>query len=203
MPKLNERLSNWDALHSCFCGYWSWTPGRNVYDHIGADRARSYANAGACKVCGYDLTRSPLDNLKALTANDWVGVVKGSCLYTEAGFAIPEGATCEFVNCNLDNVTLPRGVTVTGGSHRLVKRQNDGGDWVCDWATAQPVAPTDIKTRLREGINVDPAKLPAKRLTDEQIKAAEQKRLDALELAQTEAKATELRAKMAVVEGVR
>ena len=76
MPKLNERLSNWDALHSCFCGYWSWTPGRNVYDHIGADRARSYANAGACKVCGYDLTRSPLDNLKALTANDWVGVVK-------------------------------------------------------------------------------------------------------------------------------
>ena len=107
------------------------------------------------------------------------------------------------MNCNLDNVTLPRGVTVTGGSHRLVKRQNDGGDWVCDWATAQPVAPTDIKTRLREGINVDPAKLPAKRLTDEQIKAAEQKRLDALELAQTEAKATELRAKMAVVEGVR
>jgi hypothetical protein len=40
------------------------------------------------------------------------------------------GAT--FVNCNLDNVLIPPGNTVIGGTQRRYQAQSDGQDWIVD-----------------------------------------------------------------------
>jgi len=152
----------------------------------------------ACETCGYDLTRTPMANLEAIPAKDWTGIVKGSCLYAEAGFTVPEGADCELLNCNADNVRVPVGVKITGGCHRLIKQQNDRGDWSCDWTSEAPVEPLDKMRRLIEGLNVDPAEIPAKRLTDEEVKVTDERIADEQELADAEEKVTELTAKLAL-----
>ena len=102
MPELNERLSGWDAMHSCFCGRWSKSPkrDRDTYERPGEGKwARIFAdleNVTACEVCGYDLTRTPLENLKALTAKDWSGsLIKGSCFYADDHIALDWNALKE------------------------------------------------------------------------------------------------------------
>lgn len=209
MPKLNERLSHWDALHSCFCGRWQASPkAGHLYERSGEGKfSRIFADVEkvtACEVCGYDLTREPLENLKALTAKDWSGaIIKGSCFYAQAGWQLPEGITdCEFVACNLDNVSLPvdaKGITITGGTHKRIKEQTDRADWVCDWTTEAPIEPVDLKRRIREGENTDPSKLPVTKLTDEELYAIEQKRLDERERAEARAKVATLTAKLKAV----
>jgi hypothetical protein len=158
----------------------------------------------ACEVCGYDLTRTPLENLKALTAKDWSGsLIKGSCFYAEAGWQLPDGITdCEFADCNLDNVSLPadaKGITITGGTAKCLRVQNDLALWECDPKTGAPVKPVDYKARLLDGRNVDPAKLPAEKLTQEDMDAIEEKRKDERELAEAQAKVSKLTAKLAAV----
>lgn len=37
-----------------------------------------------------------------------------------------------FYNCNLDNVFIPEGNTVIGGSQRRYEVQDDGKDWIVD-----------------------------------------------------------------------
>ena len=193
MPELNERLSFWDALNACFCGRWQASPKRGVlYERQGDGGQFERIFVGdlkACEGCGYNLTRTPLENLQAIPAEEWTGIVKGSCLYSETPWQLPEGIKgCTFERCNMDNVRLPedaRGVRIEGGCHLRIKVQNDQGDWVCDWATEAPIEPTDKATRLAEGRNVDPAKLPAEPLTDEQVQAeqdalAKQRELDEL-----------------------
>jgi hypothetical protein len=210
MPELNERLSGWDAMHSCFCGRWSKSPkrDRDTYERPGEGKwARIFAdleNVTACEVCGYDLTRTPLENLKALTAKDWSGsLIKGSCFYAEAGWQLPDGITdCEFADCNLDNVSLPadaKGITITGGTAKCLRVQNDLALWECDPKTGAPVKPVDYKARLLDGRNVDPAKLPAEKLTQEDMDAIEEKRKDERELAEAQAKVSKLTAKLAAV----
>jgi len=205
MTELNKRLSGWDAMHACFCGRWSKSPKRDrmTYERSGEGKwARVFADVehvDACEVCGYDLTQEPLDNLKALKAEDWTGEIRGACLYTEAGFSIPDGADCEFVGCNLDNAVVPKTATVTGGTNKRIMLQNDRAAWVCDWKTGAPIEPLDKKRRLLEGENVDPAKLPAKPLTDEEIKAAEQQKADTQELAEAQEKVATLTAKLEAV----
>ena len=173
MPELNERLSGWDAMHSCFCGRWSKSPkrDRDTYERPGEGKwARIFAdleNVTACEVCGYDLTRTPLENLKALKPEDWTGEIRGSCLYTEGGFTVPDGADAKFVNCNLDNVSVPKSATIVGGSNKVLRVQNDLQLWICDPKTLAPMKPVDEKSRLLAGINTDPAKLPAEKLTVE------------------------------------
>lgn len=45
----------------------------------------------------------------------------------------PDGATgATFVNCNLDNCLIPGGSTVSGGSQRRFRAQQDGLDWLLD-----------------------------------------------------------------------
>lgn len=213
MPKLNERLSHWDALHSCFCGRWQASPKTgHLYERSGVNDGKakfsrifaSVEKVTACEVCGYDLTREPLENLKALTAKDWSGaLVKGSCFSSESGWQLPEGiADCEFQGCNLDNVRLPadtKGITLTDCTRKRIIIQNDRADWVCDWKTELPIEPLDLKRRIREGENIDPAKLPAAKLTDEELKAIEQKRTGERDLVAAQEKVSELTAKLAAV----
>lgn len=211
MPKLNERLSHWDAMHSCFCGRWQKSPKKgHLYERSGvndggAKFSRIFAgDLKVCEVCGYDLTLEPMENLKALTAKDWSGaLVKGSCFYAESGWQLPEGiADCEFVGCNLDNVALAmdaKGITLADCTRKRIIIQNDRAEWVCDWKTEAPIEPVDLKRRLRDGENVDPAKLPAVKLTAEELKAIEQKRRDERDLAEAQAKVSELTVKLAEV----
>lgn len=37
-----------------------------------------------------------------------------------------------FINCNLDNVLMPSGNTIIGGTHRRFQAQEDGLDWELD-----------------------------------------------------------------------
>jgi hypothetical protein len=211
MPKLNERLSHWDALNGCFCGRWQKSPKKgHLYERSGVSDggvkfSRIFAgDLKVCEVCGYDLTREPMENLKAMTAKDWSGaLVKGSCFYAESGWQLPGGIVdCEFQGCNLDNVSLPvdaKGIAFTACSRKRIITQNDRADWVCEWKTEAPIEPVDIKRRIREGENTDPAKLPVAKLTDEELKALEQKRRDERELAEAQAKVSELTVKLAEV----
>jgi len=222
---INEKLSNWDALHTCFCGRWQWQPSparspdgicyeRNdasdtqlstkvrtwrAIDEEGNPRTWEHIGPKACEVCGYDLTRTPRQNIKAITPEEWAaGVVVNTCLAHEGAAVdiLPEGVAVQFDGCNLTNVALraehamlPVGRALDGKavslravacSHNRVAVQNDGRDWVCRWkasegkAEGSPVQPIDYKASLLEGRNVDPAALPDKPLTSEELKAEQQ-----------------------------
>lgn len=70
-----------------------------------------------------------------------------------------------FKRCNLDNVYVPPGNTITDdagiqSSHRRIRIQNDLEDWVVDEIGA-PKEPLDIKRFEELGKSVDPRDIPA------------------------------------------
>lgn len=219
---INRRLSHWSALTQCPCGRWTFqpSPGRSPdgvcwerYDDatglyvrtwraIGAGATRTYEFVGPerCDRCGWDLTKSPRDNIRAMDPREWQqGIVVGSNLGHEGAEPVdilPDGVAIEFDGCNLTNVVLrgehtmlPVGRALDGKavspravacSHNRVVVQNDGRDWVCTWKSSEgkaegsPVQPTDYKAALLEGRNVDPAALPDRPLTSDELKAEQQ-----------------------------
>lgn len=83
-------------------------------------------------------------------------VVYGSCFSQE----IPDnhifsedmkGVT--FVKCNLDNVFIPEGNTVTHSTQRRFKVQNDLNDWEID-ENNEPVRPIDFHIYEKRGLEV-------------------------------------------------
>lgn len=70
-----------------------------------------------------------------------------------------------FVNCNLDNVYIPPGNTVIGGSQRRFRVQNDLRDWLID-ENNKPIEPLDKEYWESEGYSVDPKDIPDKPLKD-------------------------------------
>lgn len=82
---------------------------------------------------GQDLSKEP--------AEDFTGEIKGSCFAQEflEGDELPDsgGKTIfpaitgvTFTNCNLDNVYVPPGNTVSGGCKRTLQANGDGKDWI-------------------------------------------------------------------------
>lgn len=62
-------------------------------------------------------------------------IIYMSSLYNEQPDSriFPSGMTgTTFINCNLDNLIIPPGNTVIGGSHIRFKAQEDGFDWELD-----------------------------------------------------------------------
>lgn len=112
---------------------------------------------------------------KLLDADDLNDVVIiGSCFYQVClvdhegeplMHIFPEdmrGAT--FIECNLDNVYVPPGNTVDSSCSRLkAKYMNDGENWILDDNLA-PVEPVRKTSLLALGENVDPARIPSKRI---------------------------------------
>lgn len=160
MP-INETLSYWDALHTCYCGRWRWQPsparskGGIAYERAGrkeqGEPPRVFAHrvdVSACEVCGYDLTSTPRDNLAAIPPEEWAkGEIVGSSFSHECEVAdfLPAGVDIAFARCVLDNVVLPGRASMAGKSkhwqgvvcsHDRIIRQNDGRDWVCRWKAA-------------------------------------------------------------------
>ncbi len=59
----------------------------------------------------------------------------GSCFSQERPDTIvfpPDLIGVTFIDCNLDNCTIPDGNTVQGGSRRRILVQGDGFDWIVD-----------------------------------------------------------------------
>jgi len=65
-----------------------------------------------------------------------------------------------FVNCNLDNVLIPVGVIIRGGSQRRYKVQNDGNDWIVS-KQDKPLEPINAKQFIKRGLPIpDPKDIP-------------------------------------------
>ena len=95
-------------------------------------------------------------------------VIYGSCFSKETpDFVVfPDdmfGVT--LINCNLDNVFIPLGNTVIGGSQRQFKVQNDLEDWVVD-GTLKPVEPINKEIFILKGISIDPKDIPETKLDE-------------------------------------
>ena len=75
----------------------------------------------------------------------------------------PEDMTdVTFVACNLDNVYIPEGNMVIGGSMKEFKVQNDGEDWVID-DQGQPVEPINKEAFEAVGVSTKPEDIPSKK----------------------------------------
>ena len=100
--------------------------------------------------------------------------IKGSCFYQDwkEGESVvkdifPDGMVgVEFKNCNIDNLFIPVGNTVVGGTNKKIKEQNDKEDWVLN-DSLEPVEPITKEIRLKAKVpmNIDPKKLPKKKFT--------------------------------------
>jgi hypothetical protein len=98
-----------------------------------------------------------------LKATDLNGaIIFGSCFSQE----IPDtkifpndmiGVT--FYNCNLDDVFIPAGNIVVGGTQRKFKVQNDREDWLLN-DDLTPKEPINKEEYLKLGLSVDPKGLP-------------------------------------------
>ena len=66
-------------------------------------------------------------------SKDFEGEIVGSCFYHEGELSeiFPKDIQATFINCNLDNVIIPAGCKVIGGTNKEIKAV-DGADWVCD-----------------------------------------------------------------------
>lgn len=93
-------------------------------------------------------------------------VIYGSCFSSEVPdadiFGSIKGAT--FIVCNLDNVLIPPGNTVLGGSQIRFKAQNDLNDWIVD-ATDTPVKPIDYIQFEKAGLPMPlPEDIPSEKV---------------------------------------
>jgi hypothetical protein len=80
----------------------------------------------------------------------------------------PDGMTgVIFRECNLDNVFVPEGNHIEGGSNRAIKVQNDLEDWLVD-SKGDPVEPLHKEKFLEAGVSIDPADIPQFELNREQ-----------------------------------
>ena len=97
-------------------------------------------------------------NLKDIEASDFTGTIRNSCFYQENNpysDIFPDGIICTFENCNLDNVNVPKGCKVIGGTNKMIKVQNDGNDWIVD-EKLEPTIPVCPQILLKNGQSTDP-----------------------------------------------
>lgn len=93
-------------------------------------------------------------------------IIYASCFSQENpdSHIFPEDMTgVMFYNCNLDNVYIPPGNTVIGGSQRRFKVQNDLRDWEID-GTDTPKEVINKEYWISQGYSVDPKDIPATKL---------------------------------------
>lgn len=94
------------------------------------------------------------------------GEIRGSCFYQEAAKdgevvkrVFPEGTgPLNLDRCNMDNVDVPLGSTVTNCSLRHMQIQLDGEDWIL--IGNKPTVPVDKARFLAEGKSIDPEDIP-------------------------------------------
>ena len=71
-----------------------------------------------------------------------------------------------FIDCMLDNVFIPDGNAVIGGSQKRFKVQNDGNDWLID-EDGNPTKPIGHEIFTKFNLPVpDPADIPAQKVSE-------------------------------------
>ena len=65
-----------------------------------------------------------------------------------------------FKECNLDNVYIPPGNTVDGGTNKFFKTMEDGQFWILDENNRKPIAPLDPAIFDEFGWSKDPKDIP-------------------------------------------
>lgn len=73
--------------------------------------------------------------------------------------AFPSMTGKTFIDCNLDNVTVPGGNVLINSPNRRIEKQNDQEDWICD-SGGNPLEPITKKAFIELGISIDPADIP-------------------------------------------
>lgn len=95
---------------------------------------------------------------------DWSNrVVDRACFAQESPDTVvfdPNTTGIVFRNCNLENVIIPDGCTVEGGSTLRREEQNDKRDWIID-DKGNPVEIMNKKYWTINGYSTDPTLIPA------------------------------------------
>lgn len=119
-------------------------------------------------IIDYDDTFSLRDftnqNLKSQKMNGLI--IYGSCFSQEIidNDIFPDGMTgTSFYNCNLDNIFIPPGNTVIGGSQKRFKPENDIRDWEVDNLN-QPVKVVSEEAWILLKFSVDKNDIPVQKL---------------------------------------
>lgn len=95
-------------------------------------------------------------------------VIYGSCFSNEipdSKIFKPDMTGVTFVNCNLDNVSVPAGNAVVGGSTRRLKYQNDLRAWIVDGSN-KPIQLVNEKSWDKLGYSILVADIPAQPISD-------------------------------------
>jgi hypothetical protein len=117
-------------------------------------------------------------DLSGISASEFAGTIKGSCFAQQWGVddtisasggkkIFPATITTTFENCNLDNVEIPAGATVLGGTNKVIKEQNDLEDWVMEdkggWQAKELI---ETRRHVKYSLSTDPLDIPAEKVTD-------------------------------------
>ena len=92
----------------------------------------------------------------------------GACFYQNEPYTrvFPDGIkNLTLTRCNVDNVEIPSGVTVNGGTNHHIKSQNDGEYWIMD-RDGKAVEPRDKAQYVEFGLSVDPREIPVAPLAE-------------------------------------
>lgn len=106
-----------------------------------------------------DLLNIPLDKFNNKT-------LKNSCIAQRNPNTkvFPDGiVNCTLVNWNTNNCIIPAGITLSGGSNKQVKRQNDGENWIVD-KNLKPVSPLIPEEYDKYGLSKKPQDIPSQPL---------------------------------------
>lgn len=105
--------------------------------------------------------------------------VKGSCFYQEILEKEPvefkevfpkDMKNVEFVRCNLSNVLVSSENTFgPDNQHELIAVQNDLQDWIMESSSKEAVEPIRKEEFIEKKLNIDPAKIPAKKIEVGQV----------------------------------
>jgi len=110
-----------------------------------------------------DFTGQYLTDVPASEFNN--SEIVGSCFYQEwldgdtMKDIFPAGMTgVKFTGCNLDNVFVPTGNVIEGGTHKRIRVQKDMEDWIVD-SGENPVEPLHKKRFEELGLSIDPKEI--------------------------------------------
>lgn len=109
---------------------------------------------------GWDLSdRVDMNNL----------TIENLCLSQETPHAhvLPFNLTgVAFIACNLDNVFIPAGNTLSFCTTKTFKVQNDLEDWLVDSVTLLPIEPLSKDRFLARGLSINPIDIPLQKMSE-------------------------------------
>lgn len=112
-----------------------------------------------------DFMHKTLTHIEASEFND--SEIVGSCFYAEKIREVFPADVHDLIltDCNLDNVILPVGCIVNGGTNKRILIQNDLEDWIVD-EDDNPIEPVHKERFTRLGLSIDPQDIPQEKVEE-------------------------------------